>query len=61
MFCFVFVRPDQDLNVVSDFVEQLNVGQNVKIFAVSYDCSDHQTNVSFIIVHFFLCTSVHII
>lgn len=39
-------QPDQDLNVLGDFVEQLNVGQNAQIFAVSYDCSDHQTNVA---------------
>lgn len=37
--------PDQDLNVLYDYIEQLNCGRDVRIFAISYDCSDHLTNV----------------
>ena len=42
----IFIRPDQSGEVIVDYVEQLNVGRDIPIQTVAYDCANHVTNVS---------------
>ena len=38
--------PDQNAEVLVDYVDQLNVGRDIPIQTVAYDCANHITNVS---------------
>ena len=38
--------PDQNAEVLVDYVDQLNVGRDIPIHTVAYDCANHITNVS---------------
>ena len=42
----LYFSPDQNAEVLVDYVDQLNVGRDIPIQTVAYDCANHITNVS---------------
>lgn len=38
-------EPDQNLNILTDYIQQLYIGKEIPIHCVAYDCSNHQTNI----------------
>ena len=44
--CLLFYRPDQQAELLTDYVTQLGVGRAIPLHTVAYDCSNALTNVS---------------